>query len=321
VQSLALVTFVALAALAPRLVDDGTLRLLAEMLLAICMAQMWNLLAGYTGLLSLGHQLFIGIGAYALFQGTQRWGVSPYWMLPMAGGAGALATAALAPALFRLRDAYFSIGLWVFSEIVYLFVSKTPALGSNGGIGLDLSALQEVESFQAVSFWIACAIGLGAWIGILALVRSRLGLAMLAVRENELAARSAGVDVWRVRFPAFVVSGFGCAIAGAAYFMGGMFVTPDSAFDIDWAVMMMFATLIGGVGSLEGPVIGVAVWFGLRETLTTWLHLPGGWYLMVMGAVAVLASLVAPRGLWGVLQQRFGWAGFAVRRRPPAISR
>jgi branched-chain amino acid transport system permease protein len=320
-QGLALAALVTLAGFAPRLVDDGTLRLVAEMLLAVCMVQMWNLLAGYTGLLSLGHQLFIGIGAYVLFLGTQRWGVSPYWMLPVAGGAGALVAAVLAPALFRLRDAYFAIGLWVFSEIVYLLVSKTPAFGSNGGIGLDLSALQEVESFQAMSFWLACAIGLGAWIGIFALVRSRLGLAMLAVRENELAARSAGVNVWRVRFPAFVVSGFGCAIAGAAYFMGGMFVTPDSAFDINWAVMMMFATLIGGVGSLEGPVIGVAVWFALRETLTTWLHLPGGWYLMAMGAVAMVASLVAPRGLWGILQRRFGWEGLAVCRRPPAMPR
>lgn len=316
--ALAGLLLVVAAAFAPRFADGGTLRLLAEVLLAVCMVQMWNLLAGYTGLLSLGHQIFVGIGAYTLFEGTQRLGVSPYWVLPLAGAAGALAAALLAPALFRLREAYFSIGLWVFSEIVYLVVSKWPALGSTAGRPLDLSALGDVESFQAVSFWIACAIGGAALVGVYALMRSRLGLAMMTVRDNELAARSIGVDVWRVRFPAFVVSGFGCAVAGAAYFMGAMFVAPDSAFDVNWAVMMMFATLIGGLGSLEGPVVGVLLWFVLRETLTTWLGLPGGWYLIAMGAVAVLASLFAPRGLWGVLQRRFGWAGWSVRRVPPA---
>lgn len=308
------------AALAPRVADSGNLRLIAEVLLAICMVQMWNLLAGYSGLLSLGHQIFIGVGAYTLFEATQRLGIAPYWLLPLSGLAGALAAALLAPALFRLREAYFSIGLWVFAEIAYLVVSKTTALGSTAGRPLDISTLGDVEAFQAISFWIACLIGGGALLGVYALMRSRLGLAMMTVRDNELAARSIGVDVWWVRFPAFVASGFGCGLAGAAYFMGAMFVAPDSAFDINWAVMMMFATLIGGIGTLEGPVLGVLVWFALREVLTTWLGLSGGWYLIAMGAVAVLVSLTAPRGLWGVAQRRFGWAGWEVARSPPARS-
>jgi branched-chain amino acid transport system permease protein len=306
------------AALAPRFADAGVLRLGGEILLAICMAQMWNLLAGYTGLLSLGHQLFVGVGAYTLFEGSQRLGLAPYWMLPLSGAAGALAAALLAPALFRLREAYFSIGLWVFSEIAFLIVSKTRALGSTAGRPLDLSNVADPEMFQSISFWAACVIGLGALSSVYALMRSRVGLALMTVRDNELAARSIGVDVWRVRFPAFVASGFGCALAGGAYYMGGMFVSPDSAFDINWVVMMMFATLIGGVGSLEGPVIGVLIWFALRELLATWLGLPGGWYLIGMGAVAMAVSVLAPRGLWGVAQHRWGWQGWSVRRMPPA---
>ncbi|HSW18873.1 MAG TPA: branched-chain amino acid ABC transporter permease, partial [Ramlibacter sp.] len=271
----------------------------------------------YSGLLSLGHQLFVGIGAYALFESSQRLGLPPYYLLPLAGVAGALAAAVLAPALFRLREAYFSIGLWVFAEIAALLVSKSPALGSSGGRSLDLSSLGDVETFAAINFWVASGIGAATLVGVHALMRSRLGLAMMAVRDNEVAARSVGVDVWRVRFPAFVISGFGCGLAGACYFMGGMFVAPDSAFDINWVVMMMFATLIGGIGTLEGPVIGVLVWFALRELLSTWLGLPGGWYLIAMGAVAMLLSLVAPRGIWGLLQRRFGWTGWSVRRSPP----
>jgi branched-chain amino acid transport system permease protein len=294
--------------------DAGTLRVAGEILLAIGMAQMWNLLAGYTGLFSLGHQLFVGLGAYTLYEATQRFGVAPHWALPFAGAMGALAAALLAPALFRLREAYFSIGLWVFAEIGYLVVSKTTALGSTAGRPLDLSNLPDVEAFQAISFWVACTIGLGALVGVHALMRSRLGLALLTVRDNELAASSIGVDVWWVRFPAFVVSGFGCALAGAAYFMGAMFVAPDSAFDINWVVMMMFATLIGGIGTLEGPVIGVLVWFALRELLTTVVGLQGGWYLIGMGGVAMTLSLFAPRGLWGLARQHWNWRGWPMQR-------
>jgi branched-chain amino acid transport system permease protein len=310
----------AFALLLPRFADAGTLRLVGEILLAIGMAQMWNLLAGYTGLFSFGHQLFVGLGAYTLYESTQRFGLAPHWALPFAGAMGALAAALLAPALFRLREAYFSIGLWVFAEIAYLIVSKTPALGTTSGRPLDLSNVADPESFQSIVFWVACAIGVGSLVGVYALMRSHLGLALLTVRDNELAAASVGVDVWRVRFPAFVVSGFGCALAGGAYYMGTMFVSPESAFDINWVVMMLFATLIGGIGTIEGPLIGVLVWFALRELLTGPLGLQGGWYLICMGAVAMAVSLVAPRGLWGWAQPRFGWRGWSVQRERPAGS-
>ena len=288
------------AALAPRWLDAGTMRLVSEVLLAICMAQMWNLLAGYGGLLSLGHQLFIGIGAYALFDFTQRTGLSPYLVLPVTGVLGALAAMVVAPALFRLRDAYFSIGIWVVAEIVTLLVSKTPALGGSAGLTLDMSMLEDIEQFAQVSFWLACSLGIGAVAGLYLLMQSRLGLAVTAVRDNEVAARSIGIDVQRVRLITFVISGAVCALAGAVYFMGGMFVVPGSAFDINWVVMMLFATMIGGIGTIAGPVVGVLVWFGLRELLAVSLGVSGGWYLIAMGCVAMAVSLLAPRGLIGL---------------------
>lgn len=301
----ALVASVA-SALAPRWLDAGQLRLAAEILLAVGMAQMWNLMAGYTGLLSLGHQLFVALGAYTVFEATQRLQIPPTWALPLAGVAGAAVAALLAPLLFRLREAYFAIGLWVFAEIAALLVSKSPWLGGSSGRPLDMAQVADLETYQASSFWLASAIGLGLWALVWALMRGRLGLALLTVRDNELAARSLGVDVWWVRFAAFTISGAGCGLAGAAYYMGAMFVAPDSAFDINWVVMMMFATLIGGMGTLVGPVLGVLVWFALRELLGTGLGWSGGWSLMAMGAVAMAVSLWAPRGLWGLLQRRRG---------------
>lgn len=292
-----------LALLAPQCLDAGLMRLGSEVLLAICMAQMWNLLAGYGGLMSLGHQLFIGVGAYVLFDLAQRTGVSPYWLLPLTGVAGALCAALIAPALFRLRDAYFAIGIWVVAEVVTLLVSKTSALGGSSGITLDMSALENIELFGQISFWLACALGMASVAGLQILMRSRLGLAMTAVRDNEVAARSVGIDVQRVRLVAFVISGGMTALAGAVYFMGGMFVVPASAFDVNWVVMMLFATLIGGIGTIGGPVIGVLIWFALREVLATSLGISGGWYLIAMGAVAVVVSLYAPRGLLGLFGQ------------------
>ena len=305
------------AGVLPAIADAGMLRLGGEILLALAMAQMWNLLAGYTGLVSLGQQAFVGIGAYVLFDVSQRLGVSPFWLLPVAGVAGACAAAMVAPALFRLKDAYFSVGLWVFAEIVYLLVSKSDFLGQTSGRPLDTSQIADLERFQMHAFWVACTIGFGAVAGLHVLMRSRLGLALLTVRDNDVAAASLGVDVWRVRFAAFAISGFGCALAGAAHYMASLFVAPESAFDVNWVVMMMFVTLIGGIGTIEGPVVGVVIWFGLRELLTNAFGLTGGWYLIGMGAVAVAVALWAPKGVWGLVRERLGWQGLSVRRAPP----
>ncbi|GAA6140978.1 branched-chain amino acid ABC transporter permease [Hydrogenophaga sp. 5NK40-0174] len=287
-------------ALAPLWLDAGLMRLASEVLLAICLAQMWNLLAGYGGLMSLGHQLFIGVGAYLLFYLGEKTGLSPYMLLPLSAVGGALSACLIAPALFRLREAYFAIGIWVMAEVVALLVSKSQALGGNAGITLDMSALEDIERFGQISFWLAAALGIASIAGLQLLMRSRLGLAMTAVRDNEVAARSVGIDVQRVRLVAFIISGSLSALAGAVYFMGGLFLTPTAAFDVNWVVMMLFATLIGGIGTIGGPVLGVLVWFALRELLATSLGISGGWTLIAMGAVAVLVSLWAPRGLLGL---------------------
>lgn len=288
----------AAAVLAPFLLDAGLLRLAAEVLLAIGMVQMWNLLAGYTGLLSLGHQLFVATGAYLVFEATRRLGVSPLALLPLAALGGGLLAAVLAPLLFRLREAYFAVGLWVVAEIGWLLVSKSAALGGPGGMALDLTAVADLETFGVDAFRAAVAIGVGLPLLLAALLRSRLGLALLVVRDNELAARSIGVDVGRMRLLAFTISGAGCALAGAAHYMGAMFVAPDAAFDINWVVMMLFATLIGGIGTQAGPVLGVLLWFALREAATGWWGWSGGSYLVAMGLLAMAVSLGAPGGLW-----------------------
>jgi branched-chain amino acid transport system permease protein len=309
---------VILIVLAPHYADGGMLRLLSEILLTLAMAQMWNLLAGYTGLVSMGHQAFVGAGAYLLFVVSDRCSISPYFMVPLAGIGAALMAALIAPLMFRLRDAYFSIGMWVFAEIVRLLVAKFDVLGGESGVPLQAIRLVDAESFQATTFWISGAIGLASVVGVYLLMRSSFGLGLMTVRDNELAATSVGVDVWRNRFVAFVVSAFGAGMAGAAHYMGTMFLSPDSAFDINWVVAVMFIVIIGGIGTIEGPLIGTAIYFGLREFFGTFFSMSGGWYLIAMGCIAVAVMLVAPRGLWGLARERWRFKGLTVQRFPPA---
>ncbi len=132
--------YVVVCALVPLVLDAGTGRLLGEALLMLAMAQMWNLLAGYTGLVSIGHQVFVGVGAYALFVGSDTLGISPYAAIPLAGLAGGLLALLIAPLLFRLRDAYFSIGMWVFAEILRLLVTKSSTFGGTSGTGAQVRA-------------------------------------------------------------------------------------------------------------------------------------------------------------------------------------
>jgi len=284
-----------LLAVAPLFLDSGTLRLGAEILLVFAMAQMWNLLAGYAGLLSLGHAAFIGIGGYALYAAANNFNVPIYGGIVIAFLVAGGIAAIVAPLLFRLNDAYFAIGTWVFAEIVHVLVTKSDWL--NGPSGLPLLAIRSMNmaEFPSITFWCAAALGVGTMLAAWGIMRSRLGLALVAVRDNPVAAASAGVDVWRSRFIAFVLSGAVCGAAGGAYFMSALFIDPNAAFDVNWTVILLFIVIVGGIGTLSGPVIGTAIYFALREMLLD----QQGWFLVLMGGVAVLTALLAPRGIAG----------------------
>ncbi|MCG2626187.1 branched-chain amino acid ABC transporter permease [Bradyrhizobium sp. WYCCWR 13023] len=302
----------------PLLLGEGALRFATECLLILAMAQMWNLLAGYAGLVSFGHQVFVGIGAYGLFLISDTFELSPYWVLPIAPLAGAIVASVIALPLFRLREAYFSIAMWVFSEIVVALVMKASWLGGTSGLPLKSSRLLDLDWFEPVLFWISGSLALGTIGGLFLLMRSGFGLGLMSVRDNDLAAMSVGVDVQRNRFIVFVLSAAGCGLAGAVSFLGNLYVSPAAAFDVNWVVYMMFIVMIGGIGTLEGPIIGTVIFFGLRELITDQLGVSAGWYLVALGAIAVIVMLWSPRGLWPPLRDRFGLKLFGVGRTAPA---
>ena len=300
--------------------NEGALRFATECLLILSMAQMWNLLAGYAGLVSFGHQVFVALGAYGLFLASGWFEVSPYWILPVAPAACAIVATIIAVPLFRLRDAYFSIAMWVFAEIIAAIVTKSTWLGGTSGMPLQTSKLIDFDWFEPIMFWISAVFALVTVGGLYLLMASSFGLGLMSVRDNDLAAMSVGVDVRRNRFVVFVLSAAGCGFAGALSFMGNLYIAPAAAFDVNWVVYMMFIVIIGGIGTLEGPVVGIIVFFGLRELLTDQLGLSAGWYLIALGLVAVVMMLWSPRGLWPVLRDRFGLELLNVRRMSPRRS-
>jgi len=309
-------TALVVLALAPNWGDRATLRLLAEIFTFVALASLWNLLAGYAGLVSVGQQAFVGLGGYLLFALVILAGVHPIAAILIAGPAGALVAVPVAALIFRLRGAYFAIGTWVVAEVFRLLVSQISLLGGGSGISLPAAAViamapsRQMREFEI--YWLALGLTTAVLGAIVALLRSRHGLALTAIRDNELAARSNGIDVTRIKFIVYVLTGFGTAMIGALIFLMKLRISPDTAFSVnDWTAFVIFITVIGGIGRIEGPIIGTIVFFMLRQTLADL----GSLYLLMMGAVAIVVMLWAPKGLWGLIAERFGWQALPLQRR------
>jgi branched-chain amino acid transport system permease protein len=294
--------------------DD--LRLLSEIYAYVALASLWNLLAGYAGLVSVGQQAYVGLGGYVLFASTILGGLHPLLAVPLAGLVAAVVALPVAGLMFRLRGHYFAIGTWVVAEVFRLLASQVSALGGGSGISLPAGMVTAMASSRQMRefliYWVALALVIVVLGAIVLLLRSRYGLALTAIRDNELAARSNGVDVTRTKLVVYVITALGTAMIGALIFLQKLRISPDTAFSVnDWTAFVIFITVIGGIGRVEGPIVGTIVFFLLRQTLADL----GSLYLLMLGAVAIAVMLFAPKGLWGLIADRFGWQLFPLERR------
>ena len=306
----ALLLVAGLAAL-PWIGDAGAMRVVIEFIALLVLAQMWNLLAGYAGLISIGQQAYVGLGGYALVVLADDIGIDPFLAVPLAGlvAAGfALPTAAL---VFRFRDAYFAVGTWAVAEVYRLLVANTTMLGR--GTGRTLKAVFPLarETRELVTYGIAVAVGVAALVAVYLYLRSRLGLGLMAVRDSEPASESLGVDVYRTKLAVYLVAAFGTGTTGALIYLNLLRISPDAAFSINWTAYTIFIVVIGGIGTLEGPIVGAVVFFVLRELLADY----GSWYLIVLGTLGVAAMMRYPQGLWGLVAGRWDVRFFPVQRR------
>jgi len=317
---------IALAAL-PFWGGRGDMRLVAEMAYFLALAQLWNLLAGYAGLVSVGQQAFVGVGAYTLFYLTGQLGIGPLPALALAGPVAALVSLPVAFTVFRLRGAYFAIGTWVVAEILALSVSLLPVLGGGSGMSLTPAIVRALAPSRAgremMIYWLTLAILVLVLAIVYGLLRSRHGLALAAIRDSEPASASLGVNTFRTKLLIYVMAALCTGWVGALIFLQKLRLSPEAGFSInDWTVVVIFMVVIGGIGTIEGPIVGMLVYIVLRELLADF----GTIYLILMGAIAVVVMLKTPGGLWGWVAQRYRlhlfpvgrWLDVASRRTGPA---
>jgi branched-chain amino acid transport system permease protein len=297
--------------MAPMLFLDSVLRTLVQYFYLLALAQMWNLLAGYAGLVSIGQQAYIGIGAYALLYFADHLGANLFLSILLAALAAGILAVPTAGLVFRLRGGYFAIGTWVVAEVYRLLVANTQSLG--GGSGVTITAAIGIDRTTRLyaTYWIALGLGLGSVLVVYYLLRSRLGLALRAVRDRESAAPTLGIDVQRTKVQVYVLASAICGLAGAVIYASLLRLQPDATFSVNWSAFMIFAVVIGGIGTVSGPIVGTIVYFLLQQYLANL----GPVYLIIVGAIAVLVMLRAPRGLWGLVLDRWNLPFFPVQLR------
>lgn len=311
-----LLLVVAILVSGPYWASRGTMRLLIEVFYFLALAQLWNLLAGYSGLISVGQQAFVGLGGYAMFSLAMFAGVPILFALPLAGILTALIAWPTAFVAFRLSGPYFAIGTWVIAEVYRLVFAQIPALGGGSGISLPAGLVKAMASGrsarESLTYWIALAIMLVVVLGIWIVMRSRVGLSLSALRDNEEAAVSVGVRTRSLKFVIYIATAGMTGLIGALIFVQKLRITPEAAFSVtDWSVLVIFIVVIGGIGTLEGPILGCILFFVLREYLADL----GAWYMIILGTISVVIMLVEPRGLWGLILRWRNITLFPVTRR------
>lgn len=313
-----LAVVVALIALsvAPFWAGRADLRLLMEILCYLALAQMWNLLAGYSGLVSVGQQAFVGLGAYLFFAAAIFTGLPVIPSLIVSAVLTGLIAFPTGWIAFRLNGAYFAIGTWVIAEVFRLSAAQVSALGGGSGISLPVKIARSLADDRVgremVMYYIAFSIGILSVLLVWALMRSRWGLALTAIRDSEVSAQTVGVDTRRVKFMIYIGTAAMTALTGGFIFLQKLRITPEAAFNVnEWTAFVIFIVVIGGIGTIEGPILGVIVFFALREIAADW----GTWYLMLMGALAIIVMIVDKRGIWGAIKARTGIEIFATSRR------
>jgi branched-chain amino acid transport system permease protein len=302
--------------IAPFYLERSELYLLVEIFSYLALATLWNLLAGYTGLASIGQQGFVGLGGYTLFALTIFLRLPPILAVLAAGLVAALIAVPTAWVIFRLKGAYFAIGTWVVAEVYRLVFAQVSALGAGSGTSLPTQVVQSIAPTRAARDNLIYWTGLGLVVTVLAvtylILRSRWGLALTAIRDSEPAAESVGVDNFRTKFLIYLLTAGATGSVGALISMQKLRISPEAAFSVnDWTAFVIFIVAIGGIGRMEGPLIGTIVFFLLRGFFADL----GPWYLMMLGTFAIICTLTMPKGIAGLLAEKFDLDLFPLRRR------
>ena len=276
----------------------------------ITLGHMWNLLAGYSGLVSLGLQMYIGVGAFTLAAFSNYLGVPLIIALLLGGVVSTLIALGLSYLLLRMKGMYFAIATWMFAQAMVLVIIIFPLFGK--GQGLFVLAGRGLSEGEKYYFSIVMMLAVIAVVVLL--LRSKLGLGLFAIRDDDVSAQTAGVPLFRSKLVVMLITGFVTGICGGVYYIIFAWIQPYSAFSIlSWTVPAVFIVVIGGIGTITGPIVGGVIYVVLSQILSSISNI-GSLNMVILGVIAVAVILAAPKGIVGSLQDGFGFEIISARR-------
>jgi len=265
--------------------------------LYLALGQMWNLLIGYSGLLSLGHPAVV----------TNYYGVH-IWLSVLIGGVlSGLLALFMSLFIFRMRGVYFGIGTWIFAEALLLWFGQWKYVKYAQGLFIQPEHPPSITALYYGAF----IIGVGAVVLVYGILRSKIGLGLMAMRDDEAVSSTMGVDVFRSKLFCFLIAALITGFTAGVLYTFQVFIQPYKAFAIDWTVKLVFIVVIGGIGTIEGPIVGAFIFVLLSQWLAEYISLS----LLILGAIAITVILVAPKGIMGTIQERLGFEILSPRRR------
>lgn len=287
------------------LTNNG-LRYFFKIFLYITMGSMWNLMSGFTGMTSLGQQVFVGLAGYSVCIMTSFYNMS-FWMGILLGAVIAIIFALLLSfVLFRMRGMYFAVATWLIAEAVRLWFNSWAYVKQGVGLTVKTNQIPKIGPlyiYALILMVVAIAV-------IYYLLRSKTGLALTSMRDEADAAASVGVNIFKTKLICYIIASLFIALAGALFFLNKGSVLPKSGFSIDWTVAMVFIVILGGSGTVTGPIIGSVIYVLLDEFLS---HYPG-WSNIILGILAILVILFLPKGIMGTLQSKLNFEIFSPKR-------
>ncbi|NLP30097.1 MAG: branched-chain amino acid ABC transporter permease [Clostridiales bacterium] len=272
----------------------------------IGLGQMWNLLAGYAGLVSLGQQIYIGIGGYALAVLSNYYGVPLFLGLIIGGLVAMLISVGLSYLLLRMKGMYFAVATWITAEALIVIFAGWNYVGS--GNGMFIKAVRGMPT--STIYYYSLVVAIITVIIVVFLLRSKLGLGLIAIRDNDSAAETSGVNIFKTKLYCMMISSFLTSVIGGLFYMSQVWVQPYAAFAINWTIAGMFIVVIGGIGTVSGPILGAIIYVFLNQYLSQF----GGISMIILGIIAILVILFASKGILGTIQDKFGFEILSARR-------
>ncbi len=271
------------------------------------LASMWNLLAGYSGMISLGQQMFVGVGGYTLAVLSVFYGVPIFISVFLGGFISAVLALFISLPIFRMKGVYFAIGTWVIAEALGICFSNWGYV--RYGMGMFIQPAYKL-SMSAV-YYAALIMAIGAVSLIYLLLRTKLGLGLMAIRDDDVASEALGVNIFLCKFTCFLLSAFVSGMAAGILYLNAIFIQPFEAFGIGWTVKLLFIVIIGGIGTIEGPILGAVIYVLLQQFLSEYV----GYNMIILGAITITVILSAPEGIIGTFMKKLRFELFPLRRK------